>query len=310
MQADQSRTTLAKVEQTSHPGPAFTTEASSPFTRSSPIQAGRARRSTASRGSLANGPGLAHDAGNLLGALRLYAELMSVPGVLYEQHRHLARELSVLSDRSSVLLDRLVAAAAGVSESAGAETPVVGEDLVLPESVLDCLGLLSKIAGRPVTFFCAPSAYAPVAVPREAFERIVVNLVKNAAEASPRGETIAVTLLGTPSREGEPRGMRMLLTVRDSGRGMSQGAIRQLFEAERPQPGARHGLGFQIVRELAESSGGSVEVESQPGAGTSVMLSWPLAPLHSSGAPAAASRIRTVPPNLPGKSGGKARFQA
>src|ERR1700741_3212365 len=49
---------------------------------------------------VAEGAGLAHDAGNLLGALSLYSDLLAMPGVLNDEHREYANELRMLSDRS------------------------------------------------------------------------------------------------------------------------------------------------------------------------------------------------------------------
>lgn len=49
---------------------------------------------------VAEGTVLAHDAGNLLGALSLYSDLLAMPGVLNEEHRENANELRLLSDRS------------------------------------------------------------------------------------------------------------------------------------------------------------------------------------------------------------------
>ena len=45
---------------------------------------------------VAEGAGLAHDAGNLLGALSLYSDLLAMPGVLNEEHREYANELRLL----------------------------------------------------------------------------------------------------------------------------------------------------------------------------------------------------------------------
>ena len=42
---------------------------------------------TAVVAGVAEGAGLAHDAGNLLGALSLYSDLLAMPGVLHEEHR-------------------------------------------------------------------------------------------------------------------------------------------------------------------------------------------------------------------------------
>jgi hypothetical protein len=52
--------------------------------------------------------GLAHDAGNLLGALGLYCDLLRKPGVLRPEHVHYATELSLISSRSSALIRRLM----------------------------------------------------------------------------------------------------------------------------------------------------------------------------------------------------------
>ncbi|MGA7157441.1 MAG: hypothetical protein WBY53_11360, partial [Acidobacteriaceae bacterium] len=59
--------------------------------------------------SLADTNGLAHDAGNLLAALTLYCDLLSVPGVLRPEHQHYATELRTISESSSRLIRRLIA---------------------------------------------------------------------------------------------------------------------------------------------------------------------------------------------------------
>jgi signal transduction histidine kinase len=62
-----------------------------------------------SRDGIAQGAGLAHDAGNLLGALGLYCDLLRAPGVLGPEHRHYATELGLIASRSSELIRRLLA---------------------------------------------------------------------------------------------------------------------------------------------------------------------------------------------------------
>ncbi len=57
---------------------------------------------------IADSSGLAHDAGNLLGALGLYCDLLRAPGVLRPEHRHYATELGLISSRSSELIKRLL----------------------------------------------------------------------------------------------------------------------------------------------------------------------------------------------------------
>lgn len=60
---------------------------------------------------------LAHDAGNLLSAMRLYSELLCISGVLQERHRHYADDLKLLATRSQNLIDRLLKLGARLSEA-------------------------------------------------------------------------------------------------------------------------------------------------------------------------------------------------
>lgn len=231
--------------------------------------AGAAR---ASWGREEGGTGLVHEAGHLLGALRRYSELMATPGVLSEEYRHLAQELQVLSDRSAAMLGRLMTP--GAAEVLPAKMGSAMEATVLPEAVLELLGLLSRMAGRAVTFFCSPSAYLPVAVSRSGFERILVNLVKNAMEDGPASGTVAVTLVGMRDPAGDA--LLLILTVQSRGQGSGSGRVRSVTTARGAAGGdVRRGTGFQVVRELAERSGAKVEVENELDAGTSVSVSWP-----------------------------------
>lgn len=177
------------------------------------------------------------------------------------------------------MLERLLALGQGTELGSAPSRSGEMEATVLPDAVLECLGLLSKIAGRAVTFFCAPSAYFPVAIARSEFERIVVTLVTEAAEAAPRGETIAVTLMGMRAMGGPDAAMQLVLTVKDRGRGMRVSRVEPLMEGQMlggdAEGDARRGPGFAVVRELAGRSGGVVDVESEPGLGTSVSVSWP-----------------------------------
>lgn len=99
------------------------------------------------------------------------------------------------------------------------------------------------------------------------FTVLVEELVDNACAYSPRGAPIAVTC--TPDGE---------LTVRDEGRGMTQaqlstiGAFRQFDRKKYEQQGL--GLGLFLVQKIAERCGATLSVDSSPGEGTMVRVSF------------------------------------
>jgi signal transduction histidine kinase len=229
---------------------------------------------------VAEGAGLAHDAGNLLGALSLYSDLLAMPGVLNEEHREYANELRMLSDRSWAMINRLVN-----HSRAGLPATVPAEISVLPDVVDRCRGLLSRVAGRTVEISFGVGAFQPVRVPVEAVERILTNLVKNAAEATPWVGAISIHVEGVTEWSGnnscggdgfgeDNQSRRVVMTVRDRGCGMDQAAVRRLMRAGGISSASGRGLGFRVVRELVAMSGGCLNVESQPEVGTSISAEW------------------------------------
>jgi signal transduction histidine kinase len=244
-----------------------------------------------SRAFLADGPGLAHDAGNLLGALGLYCELLALPGVLREEHRHYAEELRLLSGRSRVLIDRLLNPATTESrlvEVASVTSAILPEMVAVPEVIESCRGLLNAVARRAIAVVYGAGAALPVVVSRESLERILINLAKNAAEASTAEGLI--TLRVTCRREGAAE--RVVLTVEDKGCGMSSAAVKVLMGSDADTPklirsGGARGIGFQVVRELVGASGGQLRLRTRSGAavgsGTTVEIAWAVAKQHSEG---------------------------
>jgi two-component system sensor histidine kinase RegB len=68
--------------------------------------------------------------------------------------------------------------------------------------------------------------------------------------------------------------------VRDDGHGMSPETLRRAgepFFTTRP-PGRGTGLGLFVVRLQAERLGGTLQLDSAPGAGTTANVEWPVAP--------------------------------
>ena len=140
-------------------------------------------------------------------------------------------------------------------------------DLHLERVRLDELaeGILQRAEARfPRLSFALEADQTTVWGDSEELERALWNLVENAAKWSDSGGHIDVKVLG-----GE-------VTVRDHGPGVSEADRPFVFdrfyrsEDARSQPGS--GLGLAIVRQIADSHGGRVEVESAPGGGARFRL--------------------------------------
>jgi signal transduction histidine kinase len=252
--------------------------------------------------------GLTHDARNLVTALGLCAELLSEPGVLKPKHSHFGAEILSIAQSSAQLVQRLSEL---TRTTAAAKEPPTAEERVtnLAESVRKVQSLLGAIAGPVIDLqlACLPCE-GMLQLTEESLSRILVNLVRNAADAMPTGGRIRITaqrgggasflwmLEGQASEEsseylwddaphGSNRGTStVLLTVEDSGPGISEENLARVFEkgfttrdGERSWPETRHhGLGLHIVRQLVEAAGGTVRAVNAPLKGARFEVELPL----------------------------------
>ncbi|TAK16207.1 MAG: hypothetical protein EPO35_05770 [Acidobacteria bacterium] len=112
------------------------------------------------------------------------------------------------------------------------------------------------------------------------FERVILNLVTNARDAMPDGGAITIETFN-PGREhlGEPYTDLSLvrIAVSDTGVGMERGTIAHIFEPFfTTKEGRGAGLGLAITHGLIQQAGGSISVDSEPGKGTTFLITLPV----------------------------------
>lgn len=108
----------------------------------------------------------------------------------------------------------------------------------------------------------------------------VVNLLRNAREATPKGGDVLVSTL-LDEAAGEPF---VVIRVTDTGEGIPEGQVARVLEPYFSTKKGGTGLGLPTVRRVAEEHGGSLTMESEPGKGTQFSLRLPV---HAAEAPEA-----------------------
>ena len=112
----------------------------------------------------------------------------------------------------------------------------------------------------------------------EAVETLVSNLVVNAVQHSPCGAAVWVKL--TRCACAEPRAV---LEVQDFGQGIAEASLPHVFERffREDRSRSRHtggaGLGLSICKSIVEGAGGTIDLASVPGEGTTVRAVFTLA---------------------------------
>ena len=112
-------------------------------------------------------------------------------------------------------------------------------------------------------------------VPHDAdqVQQVFINLLKNAAEASPRGSEIRVALRRAPAP-----GAAVVVTVSDHGCGMDADTQKTLFEPFFTTKPTGTGLGLYVTHDILKRHGGTLAVTSAPGDGATFTLELPLDP--------------------------------
>jgi len=146
----------------------------------------------------------------------------------------------------------------------------------------DCADMLRPLADSAgVSLGVTPAPGCVVWCDERCLRQIVLNLGSNAVKYAGRG---AQAVMGAALAAGAaPACGDLVVTVQDSGVGMSPEQLQRLFQPfERlgqeagKQPGS--GLGLVITQQLAQIMGGSVHITSTPGQGTTATLRLPASP--------------------------------
>lgn len=99
--------------------------------------------------------------------------------------------------------------------------------------------------------------------------QVLLNLVRNACEASPSGGArVSVTLAG--------RADDVEITVADEGTGIDPAILPSLFQFGKSNKGAHgNGIGLWSVKHIIDKHGGAIDVQTHPGHGTRFVILWP-----------------------------------
>jgi signal transduction histidine kinase len=210
--------------------------------------------------------GIAHEIGNQL-ALVGYAEAIKTrtqsteiaefAEVIVAAQKRLAAMVGEIKDYARRPGDSV----RELSREPSDVTGVIDEALAILRYDAEVAGckIVREIDGRPLA-----------RVNRGKLSQVVINLVRNAAQASDRGGEVKLGL-----SEDRAAGV-VRLTIEDRGAGMSPETLARLgepFFSTRGDKGS--GLGIGISRRIVEEHGGTLTFESRPGEGTRVTVALP-----------------------------------
>jgi two-component system cell cycle sensor histidine kinase/response regulator CckA len=223
--------------------------------------------------------GVAHDFNNLLTAIGGYARILEDGLATGAADPADAAEIRSAADRASALTAKLLAFSG--RNSAAAST------IDLAAAVNQILPILRRIVPERIEITAELLPGLQVHGDPTELDRVIVNLVVNAADAMP---AIGRITIGTCAVDHDPEfvrgrlnarpGPHARLTVSDIGSGMDEGTRARIFEpffTTKPA-GQGTGLGLATVYGVVERMGGTIEVRSAPGLGSVFEIDLPASP--------------------------------
>jgi two-component system, cell cycle sensor histidine kinase and response regulator CckA len=227
--------------------------------------------------------GIAHDVNNLLTSIAGNAALLRRR--VDASGRGSVRDIELAVETAGQLTRNLLA----FSRKEG----VAPRPVALASHVDGIAGLLRRLVGDDVDVDVELRSAGTIEIDPGQADQVVVNLVVNARDAMPAGGRVRIAVADVDVASpppGWPRvrpGPYVVLTVADSGTGMTDEVREHLFEpffTTKPR-GVGTGLGLAMVHGIVDHHHGFIEVESEVGVGTTLRVAFPRASIAAAPPP-------------------------
>lgn len=214
---------------------------------------------------------MSHELRTPMNAVLGFAQIMQYDDTLPESHVENVNEIIHAGNHLIELINEVLDLAKIESGSVGLSI----EPVTLSSILNECLSLVQPMATqRGVTIRQMPVPACAVRADRMRLKQALLNLVSNGVKYNCEDGTLTVSV--TDIRGGD----WVQIRVSDTGRGLSPSDIERIFEpferlAETAHIAEGTGIGLTITRRMVDMMGGSVNVESTPGSGSTFWIELP-----------------------------------
>jgi signal transduction histidine kinase len=209
--------------------------------------------------------GVAHEINNPLAGIRNAFELIKSSLPAENEHYELLELIDREFDRISNIIHQMY--------QLYRRGPQAATSFPLERAAGEVVALLESVARKNGVTLAFDPGDSPVTVrlPEGEVKQILYNVIRNAIQASPPGGTVDIVI--------KHKSDSVRIAITDRGPGIPDGIRERIFEpffsTKQAQPEAGMGLGLSVTRSLLDAMGGRIEVETEPGQGSTFLLTFP-----------------------------------
>ncbi len=208
---------------------------------------------------------VAHSFNNILTVISGYSSALEDNPQLDPLERRAVGQIGVAADRAADLSHRLVAYARG-------DEPVTRREFQVVRLLMDARDLLRGILSRSIELKMLAQPDLPhLAGDSLRLQMALLHLAANAKAAMPRGGTLTLSAEMDPDAAG-----LLLVKLIDDGDGMASDVLARARDPYFTTRDQATGLGLTLVEEIVVEHGGTLELTSTPGSGTTVWMRLPV----------------------------------
>ena len=224
--------------------------------------------------------GVAHDFNNILTIIQGHSGLLMSRPNLSPAMTTSIQAVSFAAERAASLTRQLL--------MFSRKQVVQPKALDLNEVVNTMSKMLQRLIGETVTLHCKlPPQIPPINGDAGMLEQILMNLAVNARDAMPKGgqltistELVQISEAYAKTHSDARTGNFVCLNFKDTGCGMDAATMKRIFDPffTTKEAGKGTGLGLATVYGIVKQHSGWIEVQSQPGQGTTFKIYFPASP--------------------------------
>lgn len=218
--------------------------------------------------------GVAHDFNNLLGVIGGYAELLEARLGRENPHIRYSRRILEATERAGGLTRQLLTFS---------RREITRPSPLRPHRAIEELGgILARLIGEDIITQFDLRSTGTTLIDRTQFEQVILNVVVNARDAMPYGGHLTISTEDAFLPVLLPSGgvgSRRYVSIRfaDTGTGMEEAVKQRALEPffTTKSMGRGTGLGLSTVYGIVQQCGGEINIESEPGRGTCIVIMLP-----------------------------------